>query len=156
MKIYDWDIKQHHIQLINESINHWMIQSINQIINLVLPCSIPTTIHEKKLIDRNIPVESKSWLVPCAVREEWTCWIAQNNHRKKKSTSDYDNIVKRITTGVGLQQVLDYTGVGLHRCRIRQVSDYTGVGLHRCRITQVSDYTGAGLNRSYCNDAMYT
>ena len=89
---------------------------------------------KKKLIDRNIPVESKTWLVPCAVREEWTCWIAQNNHRKKKSTSDYDNIVKRITTGVGLDRCRITTGVGLDRCRIT-----TGVGLHKYRITQVSD-----------------
>ena len=44
--------------------------------------------------------------------------------------------------GVELQQVLDYTGVGLHRCGIRQVSDY-----NRCWITQVSDYTGVGLDR---------
>ena len=83
--------------------------------------------------------------------------------QKKKSTSDYDNIVKRITTGVGLQRCRITTGVGLHRCGItqvwdqtgvglQQVLDYTSIGLHRCRIRQVSDYTGAGLNRSYCND----
>ena len=54
-----------------------------------------------------------------------------------------------------IEEMLDYRGVGLWRCRIIEVldyrgriievSDYRGVRLWRCRIIEVSDYRGGGL-----------